>query len=133
MVSPASSGTGIYLAFAESEGVDNVIFRQLMGTDPATHAGPVVAWSDHHRVPIAPILAALPRSMERKERIAGYYYDVWVWRWRGIDVVFGAADLAELERRKGDGVVHELIFHPDGSLCSTWQPWDGRLGPFDGC
>ena len=26
-----------------------------------------------------------------------------------------------------EDVVHELIFHPDGSLSSTWQPWDGVL------
>jgi hypothetical protein len=27
------------------------------------------------------------------------------------------------------GIVHELIFHPDARLASTWQPWDGVLGP----
>jgi len=31
-----------------------------------------------------------------------------------------------------DDVVHELIFHPDGALCSSWQPWDGVLIPAHG-
>jgi hypothetical protein len=46
-------------------------------------------------------------------------------------VVFEEADLAQLERTKQSmpGVVHELIFHPNARLASTWQPWDGVLGP----
>lgn len=48
-----------------------------------------------------------------------------------MDVVFEAADLVQLERvkRAQPGVVHELVFHPSATLCSTWQPWDGVLGP----
>jgi len=25
--------------------------------------------------------------------------------------------------------IHELVFHPNAELASTWQPWDGILGP----
>ena len=123
-----------YLRFAESLGVDNVIFRQLMKSDPETHApGPVVRFSDAERVPLQPILEALGERADFSfvQQIVGYYYYVEVWRWRGIDVVFEEADLAQLERTKRhDDVVHELVFHPNAELASTWQPWDGLLtGP----
>jgi hypothetical protein len=118
-----------YLRFARSLGVDNVIFRQLMGTDPSTARGPVVRYSDDARVSLEPLLDQLSGQMQFQRQIVGYYYYVEVWRWEGIDVVLEEADLARLEATKGDGVVNELIFHPNGRLASTWQPWDGVLGP----
>jgi hypothetical protein len=65
-----------------------------------------------------------------EKQVVGYYYYVEVWRWHGIDVVFEAADLSRLEqsRRRWPGVVFELVFHPDTTLASTWQAWDGALG-----
>jgi cyclic pyranopterin phosphate synthase len=47
-------------------------------------------------------------------------------------VVFEEADLAQLERvkRADPDTIHELVFHPDARLASTWQPWDGVLGPY---
>ncbi len=125
-------GVVAYLDFAAALGFDNVIFRQLMKTDAATTAPcPVVEFSDAHRVALEPILDGItadPRFAFRRQ-IVGYYYYVEVWRYRGVDAVFEEADLAQLERarRLMPGVVHELVFHPDGRLCSTWQPWDGVL------
>jgi molybdenum cofactor biosynthesis enzyme MoaA len=123
-----------YLAFAEEMGVDNVIFRQLMRTDPGTHAANfVVRYSDRHRVLLEPLLDRLSADEQFTfvRQIVGYYYYVEVWRWRGVDVVFEEADLAQLERARAAApeVVHELVFHPSAELASTWQPWDGVLGP----
>ncbi|TBR17266.1 radical SAM protein [bacterium] len=123
-----------YLAFARSVGVDNVIFRQLMRTDPASAArDPVVLYSDARRARLEPLLDAVsadPRFSFVRQ-VVGYYYYVEVWRHAGMDVVFEEADLARLEatKREDPGLVHELVFHPDGALASTWQPWDGVLGP----
>ena len=41
-----------------------------------------------------------------------------MWRYRGIDVVFEGADVAQLERTKRSmpGVIQELIFHPNAQL-----------------
>ncbi|WP_437327113.1 radical SAM protein [Sorangium sp. So ce381] len=123
-----------YLRFARSLGVDNVIFRQLMKTDPtAVVENHVVKYSDRTRVRLEPLLDALSAdarfSFERQ--IVGYYYYVEVFRFEDMDVVFEEADLAQLEetKRSGPGIVHELIFHPNARLASTWQPWDGVLGP----
>lgn len=122
-----------YLAFARSAGIDNVIFRQLMKTDPTTvEPNYVVRYSDRKRVALEPILDEVSRAprFTFQRQIMGYYYYVEVWRFGEMDVVFEEADLAHLEavKRAQTGVIHELVFHPHGRLCSTWQPWDGDLG-----
>lgn len=130
-----------YLDFAAALGADNVIFRQLMRYDPATvQPNYVTRYSATHRAPMHPILEAIrPSARDRTghpdfrfvRQVLGYYYYVEVYRYRdAIDVCFEGADLADIEtdkRRRTDPVIHELIFHPDATLCSTWQPWDGRL------
>lgn len=123
-----------YLRFAQSIGVDNVIFRQLMLTDPQTHRlNHVVRYSDRQRVPLEPLLDQLSAdpSFRFVRQVMGYYYYVEVWRWQNIDVVFEEADLAQLEtvKRRDPHLIHELVYHPSGDLASTWQPWDGVLGP----
>jgi molybdenum cofactor biosynthesis enzyme MoaA len=123
-----------YLDFAARVGVDNVIFRQLMLTDAATtQENYVTKFSARRRVAMTPLLADLARRADFtfQRQVMGYYYYVEVWRHRDIDVVFEGADLAQLERTKRSmpGVIQELIFHPNAQLASTWQPWDGILGP----
>lgn len=124
-----------YLEFAASLGIDNVIFRQLMQIDSRTVAeNHVVKFSNRFRARLEPILDALSADARFtfQKQIVGYYYYVEVFRYAGtIDVVFEEADLAALERSKlaQPGVIHELIFHPNARLASTWQPWDGVLGP----
>jgi cyclic pyranopterin phosphate synthase len=123
-----------YLEFAGSVGVDNVIFRQLMHVDRDTVADNfVVKFSDRRRTRLEPLLDQISGDPDFAftKQIVGYYYYVEVWRYAGIDVVFEEADLAQLERTKQSmpGIIHELIFHPNAKLASTWQPWDGVLGP----
>ncbi len=129
-------GVVAYLEFAESLGIDNVIFRQLMKTDDSTHQlNHVVKYSNQQRVALEPLLEEISRDpvFTFQRQIVGYYYYVEVWRYKHIDVVFEEADLARLEavKRTFPGVIHELVFHPDGKLASTWQPRDGMLGPPD--
>ena len=124
----------VYLEKAKEAGVDNVIFRQLMLVDEEKMAlGEEVIFSNKERVLLKPILNRISEHRDFKftKQIMGYYYYVEVWNYKGIDVVFEEADLATLEKAKKlmPGVVHELIFHPNAKLCSTWQPWDGILGP----
>jgi GTP 3',8-cyclase len=121
-----------YVDFARSIGVDQVIFRQLMKTDPRTVAPNfVVRFSDRKRVALEPLLDRVSADARFTfvKQIVGYYYYVEVWRTDGVDVVFEEADLARLEdvKRAEPHIVHELVFHPDGKLASTWQPWDGVL------
>lgn len=121
-----------YLDFAAAIGIDNVVFRQLMLTDRQTSvANAVVRYSARQRVSLDTVLPApeKPRAFTFIKQVLGYYYYVEVWRYRGIDVAFEAADLSRLEdeKRRHPRRVHEFVFHPGGELCSTWQPWDGVL------
>jgi len=123
-----------YLHFAQSIGVDNVIFRQLMKSDPQTHVvNSVVQYSDAQRVVLEPLLDQLSRDrrFDFRRQVMGYYYYVEVWRYQNMDVVFEEADLGQLEKvkRRDPATIHELVFHPNAMLASTWQPWDGVLGP----
>ncbi len=123
-----------YLDYAAALGVDNVVFRRLMGVDRATTApSSVVTFSDRKRVALDPLLEALSADARFtfQRQIVGYYYYVEVFRYGAIDVVLEEADLAQLEasKRASPGLVHELVFHPNGHLASTWQPWDDVLGP----
>ena len=125
-------GMHAYLDFARTLGIDNVVFRQLMGFDPcAVHATPQVMYARQHHVALEPLLDQISAdpSFSFVRQVLGYYYYVEVWQHRGVDVVFEEADLAQLEARKRPGLVHELVFHPDGTLASAWQPWDSVLGP----
>jgi len=123
-----------YLEFAELIGVDNVIFRQLMMIDQKKFArNYVVSFTEAKRTMLDPILYQADKNNEMhfQSQIVGYYYYVEIWRYKNIDVIFEEADLAQLERTKKTthNLIHELVFHPNGKLCSTWQPWDGVLGP----
>jgi len=123
-----------YIQFAESIGIDNVIFRQLMGVDRERMLRNfVVKYSDQKRARLEPILDSISddNRFTFQKQIVGYYYYVEVWRFGQTDIVFEEADLAQLEmtKRTMPGIIHELIFHPNAKLCSTWQPWDGQLGP----
>ena len=123
-----------YLDFAQSVGVDNVIFRQLIQNDAATtQPNFVTKFSARRGVAMTPLLAELAQrgDFTFQRQVMGYYYYVEVWRYQGMDVVFEGADLAQLERTKASmpGVIQELIFHPNAKLATTWQPWDGLLGP----
>jgi molybdenum cofactor biosynthesis enzyme MoaA len=125
-----------YLAFAHSLGVDNVIFRQLMLTDPATHtSNHVVRFSERERVQLEQLLDEISRDsrVEFVRQVMGYYYYVEVWKYGSMDVVFEEADLTQLEavKRRAPRIIHELVFHPNACLSATWQPWDTVLGPPD--
>ena len=123
-----------YLDFAARLGVENVIFRQLMKTDPRSVVpSDVVRYSNRQRAHLEPLLDRIGEDVrfQFQRQVMGYYYYVEVWKYENMDVVFEEADLAQLERTKKTlpGVVQELVFHPNAKLASTWQSWDGVLGP----
>ncbi|NMC06033.1 MAG: radical SAM protein [Candidatus Lokiarchaeota archaeon] len=133
-----------YLDWAESIGVDNVVFRQLMAFDPARCAGdPVIAFSERYRVGLDPILneiyqgpAEHHRSFTFTKQVVGYYYYIEVYKYRpargkSINVVFENADLRFIDRDRqvprDPPLVHELVFHPGGTLNSSWLPAEGII------
>jgi len=128
-----------YLDWAASIGVDNVVFRQLMLFDKKTTAMDSVAlYSEEQRAPLEPILDRIDGDQDFKfiKQVLGYYYYVEVYRYKGIDVVCEIADLAKIDEedekirsRGGKKKVYEFVFHPNGSLNSSWKEWQGELLP----
>ena len=133
-----------YLDWAAMMGVDNVVFRQLMAYDPRTaRRNSVTRYTDAQAAPLRPLVEAIrPSDLDAPgdprfrfvRHVLGYYYAVEVYHYAGpfggVDVCVEGADLAHIEADRATReapVLHELVFHPDGALCSTWQPWDGRV------
>ncbi|NVM01003.1 MAG: 4Fe-4S cluster-binding domain-containing protein [Candidatus Helarchaeota archaeon] len=133
-----------YLDWAASMGVENVVFRQLMQFDHKTHLkNRITQFCQDYFVPLVPLLQEIYQNeynyhpdFKFIKQVMGYYYYVEVFHYRkprnrGIDVVFEEADLSFIELRKQTdlkkNIIYELIFHPNGHLCSTWQPWDGLI------
>ncbi|HME50835.1 MAG TPA: radical SAM protein [Candidatus Lokiarchaeia archaeon] len=132
-----------YLEWAADMGVDNVVFRQLMKFDPARCTDPVITFSDQNRILLDPMLHQIYQapenhhpSFEFTKQVVGYYYYIEIYRYmstrsKSIDVVFENADLAFIDkdrtRRQNRPVIHEMIFHPNGSLNSAWLPGEGIL------
>jgi cyclic pyranopterin phosphate synthase len=131
-----------YLDWAASMGVDNVVFRQLMAFDQARCAAdPVISFSEDNRVMLDPILKEIYQNpadhhhaFTFTKHVVGYYYYIEVYKYipkrgRSVDVVFENADLRFLDRDRamprGNPLVHELVFHPGGTLNSTWLPGEG--------
>ncbi len=121
-----------YLSFAEEIGVDNVVFRQLMGADLNTQiSGDVALYNSKKKIMLEPLLDIISRNKEFEfiKQVIGYYYYVEIWKWHAVDVVFEEASLLHLEetKRSMPDTIHEFIFHPNGILATTWQPWDGII------
>ncbi|MFX0137007.1 MAG: radical SAM protein [Candidatus Hodarchaeota archaeon] len=133
-----------YLDWAASMGVDNVVFRQLMQFDHKTHLkNRITQFCQDYFVPLAPLLQEIyyneyyhHSNFSFIKQVMGYYYYVEVFRYKkpgqnNIDVVFEEADLTYIELKKRNNaknpIIYELVFHPNGHLCSTWQPWDGII------
>jgi molybdenum cofactor biosynthesis enzyme MoaA len=73
------AGIRSYLEFAESLGVDNVIFRQLMHVDrESVLENFVVGFSDRRRTQLQPLLDQLGKQPDFafQKQIVGYYYYV---------------------------------------------------------
>ena len=133
-----------YLDWAASLGVDNVVFRQLMKFNHKTHLkNKITQFCENYFIPLSPLLYKIYKSKNYNNKyfsfikqVLGYYYYVEVYHYKkpkqmGIDVVFEEADLNFIELKKmkntKNPIIYELIFHPNGRLCSTWQPWDGII------
>lgn len=133
-----------YLDWAASIGVDNVVFRQLMKFNHKTPLkNKITQFCQDFFVPLSSLLNEIYQNYDYHyhyfsfvKQIIGYYYYIEIFHYNkpgqnGIDVVFEEADLNFIEFHKQENIknpiVHELIFHPNGHLCSTWQPWDGII------
>ena len=118
-----------YLEWADSMGVDNVIFRQLMDFGPQA-VGAIPIYCNQNSVSLEPIWEALDLQsrMNLYHSVLGYYYYVEVRQFGHLDVASEMADLnliePQLERfsaELGHPCAFELVYHPNGHLCAGWN------------
>lgn len=122
-----------YLDWAESIGVDNVVFRQLMSfNEAAVKWGTVPEYCLKNITDLNPLWEIIEKDSRFTiiNQVLGYYYYVEVYHYRNIDVVFEGADLKQIDAEKerssaglGTPVIYEMVFHPNGNLCGSWREW----------
>jgi hypothetical protein len=118
-----------YLAWAESLGVRDVVFRELSRLGDDYQANQPFRIIERERVVMEALLEQLLESGSFREQLvpcamtAGYYF--WNLRLRdrgGMDVTFETSDYHEMKQRHGSGIVYKLIYHANGNLCGDWDP-----------
>lgn len=120
-----------YLEWAESLGVDNVIFRQLMAFDAdKALPGRIPIFCRENTVELEQVWRQLDADarFECYHRVRGYYYYVEIRKFRGIDVASERADLRQIspELDQFSAANHaltafEMVLHPNGNLCAGWN------------
>lgn len=117
-----------YLDWAESIGVDNVIFRQLMAFSNSA-LGTIPIYCNEQNVELEPLWTAMDQSglFQVYHSVVGYYYYVEIRKYKHMDVVTEAADLnaisSQLDKytaQLGQPCAFELVYHPNGDLCAGW-------------
>jgi len=118
-----------YVDWARDLGVEAVIFRELARLDAGYRNNLTARYLDTARIAVADLLAdalhdaAFVRSVDAQHRTQGYYFSNVVLRERsGMELVFEAADYADMHQRHASGRVYKLVYFANGELCGGWQP-----------
>ncbi len=119
-----------YLAWADSLGVRDVVFREFSRLGDLYHGNRTSRHIESHRVVLERLLdeiwpdsEGLDPALEPLRLTAGYYYWNLRCRWRGrVDVTFETSDYTEMKTRHRSGDIYKLIFHANGNLCGDWDP-----------
>ena len=118
------SGIKKYIDAYQKLGVNNFIFRQLMGFDKNSINAEVMNYCRKNMV----MLDDIWKEMDNEEdfvkfmNLVGYYYYVEIYKYHGATVASEAANLITQykEKAKNPDVVYEMVFHPNGNLCAGW-------------
>ncbi len=127
-----------YMDWAESIGVDNVVFRQLMKFDEKTvKPGKIPNFCNSQSADLIPIWEKIDNDKRFSfiNQVLGYYYYVEVFKYKTIDMVSERADLRLIKEEKeksmiktnGIPIIYELVFHPNGYLCGSWREWEDLI------
>lgn len=124
-----------YMKFAESIGVDNVVFRELMKYDTSRiKAGRILDFCERNRVDLNKVWEEIDNDPDFTfiNQVLGYYYYVEVYKYHNIDMVSESADLKNIAKEKAKAntelpVVYEMVFHPNGTLNGSWREWEDIL------
>ena len=115
------AGVERYLDFADSMGINDVVFRELAVFGDSVDAGNTADYIIENRVEIWDIIHDLPEGFRLVSITQGYYYFSFVYTYNRMRVCFEMSDYEEMEKRHTGSRIHKLIFYPDGKLCRSWN------------
>ena len=113
-----------------SDYVDNIVFRELMKSDEIENQDKKDFYATNS-VDMTPILEEIEKDNEFVliNETHGYYYDVKVYKYKGMILCFEQADLRNMKNRKEDEI-YEFVLHESGRLCGSWNDNEAYLGDF---
>jgi hypothetical protein len=123
-------GVRRYLDWAQTQGVTDVVFRELSRLGDQYRENVPLLHVRAARVPIESILEEIwPPGGPFAAGFAltggkqGYYYWNLEMRYReALDVTFETSDYGTMKERHHSGEIYKLIFHANGALCGDWDP-----------
>lgn len=98
-----------------------MVFRELMKTDvDSITNSDRKSFYETSYVDMTPILTEIANDPEFKlvNTVNGYYYNVWVYNYKGADLCFEQADLRKMPEKK-DNEIYEFVLHESGKLCGS--------------
>lgn len=117
-----------YLIWAKSLGISHVIFRELSDiSDNRYNQNGTFRRIQLNTISIENIIEDIFNSnlvdvWQPKHIESGYYYWNAVFDTPYVTVVFERSDYGVMKLAHDSNVIHKLVFHPNGNLCSDWTP-----------
>lgn len=112
--------------YKENCNANNFIFRELMDYDKRAINTDKMAYCDTNKVKLYDIWHGFEGDADFTPylNILGYYYYVEIYKLYNneITVASETADLniQDMEKKKHDDIVYEMVIHPNGTLSSGW-------------
>lgn len=128
-----------YLDWSNEIGCDNVIFRQLMNFDEDRATGKIAEYCKAQSVDLVKIWEKMDKIKEYElfHTVLGYYYYVEVRKFDEMTVACEMADLKLIDdqvekfsKKMGGPVAFEMVYHPNGNLCSGWLEDRGIMSEY---
>ena len=115
-----------YINFYNKLGYDNFIFRQLTNFTEENANLDIIRYNEDNLVRCLDIWQENDRRnlFTFFKRNIGYYYYVELYKYSGCTVAFEAADLARRAQEMAKhnlNRIYEVVYHPNGNLCSGWD------------
>lgn len=120
-----------YIDHYQNIGIEDFVFRDLMIYDERSINKSIKDFYDKSRIDLYDMYEIFDTHPEFRPflNILGYYYYTELFKYQNSTVATEKADLQrEYEVFKSDTKnIYEMIFHPNGNLCSTWNDDEGVI------
>ncbi len=115
-----------YIEFAQSMGINDVVFRELALFGNSVEKGVTQQYIDENRIETMNLLELIPSEYYALTHITkGYYYFSFSYMYKqNIRVAFEMSDyekMIEHHSKTSKEKISKLIYYPNGMLCKDWN------------